>query len=261
MQRFESKVAIVTGASGGIGFAIAERLAQEGAKVVICARTQETLEAAAKRIRDAGGLVESEVVDVSDPQALEGFIDRVAARHGRLDALVNNAMHVGWGAIADTDLETFRKDFQVNVDAIYVATKTAMEHMAKQKSGSILNIASINGLLAIANMSAYSASKAALIHFSRSAAMEGAVDNVRINVIAPGVIATPSTSGALDAVPGYTEAVAGGVPMNRLGQPHEVAASAAFLLSDDASYVTGVCLSVDGGKASELVVPEPPAQS
>ena len=108
-------------------------------------------------------------------------------------------------------------------------------------------------------MAAYSASKAALIHFSKCAAMEAAPSGVRINVIAPGVIATPSTTAALGHVPGYTQAVAGGVPMNRLGQPSEVAAAAAFLLSDEASYVTGVCLSVDGGKASQLVVPPPPA--
>ncbi|GAB3103688.1 SDR family oxidoreductase [Aestuariicella hydrocarbonica] len=260
MNRFADKVAVVTGGSGGIGFAIASRLAQEGARVIICARRQEALDAAVASIRDAGGVVEAQVVDVADVTALASMIEGVVARYGRLDALVNNAMSVGWGSIVDTDLETFQQDFRVNMDSIYVATRAALRQMIEQGGGAILNIASINGLLAIANMSAYSASKAALIHFSKSAAMEGAPHNVRVNTIAPGVIATPSTTGPLSEVPGYTEAVAGGVPMNRMGEPDEVAGAAAFLLSDDASYVTGVCLSVDGGKASELVVPPPPAQ-
>jgi NAD(P)-dependent dehydrogenase (short-subunit alcohol dehydrogenase family) len=156
-------------------------------------------------------------------------------------------------------LENFQQDFKVNVDAAFVATQTALRHMTNQGSGSILNVASINGLLAIDNMAAYSASKAALIHFSKAAAMECAKAGVRVNVIAPGVIASPSNLAALGGIPGYTEAVAGGVPMNRLGEPEEVAAAAAFLLSDEASYITAACLSVDGGKASQLVVPPPPA--
>ena len=190
--------------------------------------------------------------------ALQAFIAEIQETHGRFDFLVNNAMHVGWSAIADTAMEDFRQDFRVNVDAAFASTQAALAVMVAERSGAILNVSSINGLLAFENMAAYSASKAALIHFSKCAAMEAAPHGVRVNVIAPGVIATPSTQAALGGIPGYTEAVAGGVPMNRLGEPEEVAAVAAFLLSDDASYVTGVCLSVDGGKASQLVVPPPP---
>ena len=259
MGRFEGKVAMVTGGSEGIGFAIASRLAEEGAKVAICGRRQDVLEHAAAEISGNGGQVTHEVLDVSDTQALTGWIQRTAEAHGHVDALVNNAMHVGWSAIADTDMDAFRQDFRINVDAVFAATQAAMPIMAAQGGGAILNITSINALLAIDNMAAYSASKAALVQFSRCAAMEGAQQNVRVNVIAPGVIATPGTTDALGSIPGYTEAVAGGVPMNRLGQPEEVAAAAAFLLSDEASYITAACLSVDGGKSQQLVVPPPPS--
>jgi len=252
--RFGDQVGLVTGGSEGIGLAIAKWLIEEGAVVYVCGRREDVLNAAAVSIG-----AKARVLDVADTDALAGLIDEINAEHGRFDFLVNNAMHVTWSPISDTTLEAFQQDFRVNVDAVFASTRAAMAHMVAQGWGAILNVASINGLLAIDNMSAYSASKAALIHFSKCAAMECAQSNVRINVIAPGVIATPGTTDALGGIPGYTEAVAGGVPMSRLGQPEEVASVAAFLLSQDASYVTGVCLSVDGGKASQLVVPPPPA--
>jgi meso-butanediol dehydrogenase/(S,S)-butanediol dehydrogenase/diacetyl reductase len=255
MGRFSGKVGLVTGGSEGIGFAVAARLVEEGAEVFICGRRQEVLEQAIQKI---GAGAHAHALDVTDSEGFQQWIGEIHAQAGRLDLLVNNAMHVGWSAIDETSLDDFRQDFRVNVDAAFAGTQAAMPIMRAQGGGAILNVASINGLLAIDNMAAYSASKAALIHFSRCAAMEGAAENVRVNVIAPGVIATPGTTQALGGIPGYTEAVAGGVPMQRLGRPEEVAAVAAFLLSEDASYVTGVCLSVDGGKAQQLVVPPPP---
>lgn len=256
MSRFAGKVGLVTGGSEGIGLAIAKRLVAEGAHVYICGRRAEALSLAAESLGEG---VVTRQLDVLDSVGLRDLVDEIQQAHGHFDFLVNNAMTVGWGPVSDTDLDTFRQDFQVNVYAAFVSTRTALVHMVAQGAGAILNIASINGLLALDNMAAYSASKAALIHFSKSAAMECAAAGVRINCIAPGVIATPSTNEALGGIPGYTEAVAGGVPMNRLGDPAEVAAAAAFLLSDEASYITAVCLSVDGGKASQLVVPPPPA--
>ena len=255
MGRFSGRVGLVTGGSEGIGFAIAERLVAEGAAVVICGRRAEALADAERRLGEAASGRE---LDVGDGEGLAALVAEVSAERGRLDMLVNNAMHVGWSAIKDTTLSDFRQDFEINVDAAFVAMREAMGIMARQGGGAIVNIASINGLLAIDNMAAYSASKAALIHFSKCAAMEGAAQNVRVNAVAPGVVATPSTTKALGGIPGYVEAVAGGVPMNRLGAPAEVAAAVAFLLSDEASYITGVCLSVDGGKAAQLVVPPPP---
>ena len=247
---------MVTGGSAGIGLAIAGRLIDEGATVTVCGRRAEALAAAREAL---GERASTQQLDVADAPALQALIGEIEGRHGRFDFLVNNAMHVGWSAIGDITLAAFQQDFRINVEAAFAATQAAMEIMVAQGRGAIVNIASINGLLAIDNMAAYSASKAALIHFSKCAAMEGAPQGVRVNAVAPGVIATPSTAKALGGVPGYTEAVAGGVPMNRLGEPDEVAAVVAFLLSDEASYVTGVCLSVDGGKASQLVVPPPPS--
>ena len=255
MERFVNYVGLVTGGSEGIGLAIAHRLIAEGATVYVCGRREEVLAAARESL---GANAHTRVLDVADTLALQGLIAEIQETHGRFDFLVNNAMHVGWSAIADTAMEDFRQDFRVNVDAAFASTQAALAVMVAEGRGAILNVSSINGLLAFENMAAYSASKAALIHFSKCAAMEAAPHGVRVNVIAPGVIATPSTQGALGGIPGYSEAVAGGVPMNRLGEPKEVAAVAAFLLSGDASYVTGVCLSVDGGKASQLVVPPPP---
>jgi NAD(P)-dependent dehydrogenase (short-subunit alcohol dehydrogenase family) len=255
MKKFSGQVGLVTGASEGIGYAIAERLIEEGAHIVICGRRAEVLEAAGQQLGDQCTPV---VLDVEDAGALADLVKQTHQQHGRFDMLVNNAMHVGWGAIVDTELEAFQQDFRINVDAAFSSTRAAMAIMQEQGQGAIVNVASINGLLAIDNMAAYSASKAALIHFSKCAAMEAAAANVRVNVIAPGVITTRATLDALGGIPGYTEAVAGGVPMNRLGQPEEVASVACFLLSDEASYVTGVCLSIDGGKAAQLVVPPPP---
>ena len=255
MERFAGRVGLVTGGSEGIGLAIASRLAGEGAAVTICGRRGQALAAARDRL---GERASAQQLDVADAPALQALIRRIEGRHGRFDFLVNNAMNVGWSAIGDTSLTAFQQDFRINVDAAFVATQAALGIMEAQGRGAIVNVASINGLLAIDNMAAYSASKAALIHFSKCAAMEGATHGVRVNAVAPGVIATPSTAEALGDVSGYTEAVAGGVPMNRLGEPEEVAAAVAFLLSDEASYVTGVCLSVDGGKAAQLVVPPPP---
>ena len=255
LDRFENCAGLVTGGSEGIGRAIAERLISEGAKVYICGRREEVLNATGESL---GANAVTRVLDVADTSALQALVAEIHKKEGRFDFLVNNAMHVGWSAISNMSVEDFQQDFRVNVDAAFASTQAAMAVMLEAGKGSILNVSSINGLLATENMAAYSASKAALVHFSKCAAMEAAPYGVRVNVIAPGVIATPSTQAALGGIPGYTEAVVGGVPMNRLGEPEEVAATAAFLLSDEASYVTGVCLSVDGGKASQLVVPAPP---
>ena len=253
MQRFHDQVGLITGGSEGIGYAIAGRLIAEGATVHVCGRRAEVLKAAGETLG-----AHTRQIDVADSEALAAAIADIHATHGRFDFLVNNAMHVGWSAIGDTSMEAFQEDFRVNVDAAFAGTKAALAVMLPAGRGAILNVSSINGLLAIDNMAAYSASKAALIHFSKCAAMEAAANGVRVNVIAPGVISTPGTSNALGGIPGHTEAVAGGVPMKRLGTPQEIAAVVAFLLSDDASYVTGVCLSIDGGKAAQLVVPPPP---
>jgi NAD(P)-dependent dehydrogenase (short-subunit alcohol dehydrogenase family) len=257
-RRLEGRVAIITGASQGIGAAIAKRFAAEGAHVAICSRGLDKLAAVAADIKAAGGKVTHRALDVADHAALADFVSSTAANAGRLDILVNNAPSVTYSAIVDMTPESFRQDFEVNVNSAFVATREAFKVMLPAQRGSIINISSINGVLALGNMSAYGAAKAALIHFTRCAAMEGARSNVRVNAIAPGVINTPATAaGFAGPYAEWGKKIAAQVPMGRFGEADEIAGVASFLASDDASYVTATCLSVDGGKAAELVVPAP----
>ena len=256
--RLAGKVAIVTGASKGIGAAIAARFAAEGAHVALCARTAEAVEAVAAEIRAAGGNATATALDVGNHAALAAFVKDTIAQHGRLDVVVNNAPSVTYAALTDMDVESFRRDFGVNVDSAFVTTREALPTMYAQGSGSIINIASVNALLALGNMAAYGAAKAALVHFTRHVAVEAAGRGVRANAIAPGVINTPATTaGFAGPYAAWGEKIAAAVPMGRFGEPAEVAALALFLASDEASYVTGTCIAIDGGKSVALHVPAP----
>jgi NAD(P)-dependent dehydrogenase (short-subunit alcohol dehydrogenase family) len=253
-DRMKGKVAFITGGSDGIGRATAIRLAEEGAHVIICARRKENLADAEAAVK-AVGSVEALQLDVSDTVAYAKAIEDAARRHGRLDALVNNAMSVHYSDILSTSLEDWRADFAVNADAVFVGTKTALKLMYPQKSGSIVNIASTNGLLAMIGMSSYSASKAALIHFSAVAALEAAEHNVRVNVIAPGQILTPAVENFAKHDPVRAAKSTDAIPMKRGGQPRELADAVLFLVSDESTFVTGACLPVDGGKSVQMNIP------
>jgi len=247
------KTAIVTGGSDGIGRAIAETFAAQGAKVIICARNEEKLAATKTQIEASGGMCLTPTLDLSDARAFADFVEDIG-KDG-LDILVNNAPHVGYGMLADTSLDDFRQNFMINVDAAYLGMQAAMKHMAAQ-GGSIINISSVNGTRAMQGMSGYSASKAALDHLTRTAAMEGARQNIRVNVISPGPIMTPGTEAFFNSDPAAGEAIANANPMGRIGNPEEVAQVALFLASDMSSYVTGAVIPVDGGKGNELYVPQ-----
>lgn len=248
------KVAIITGGSDGIGLATAKLLASRGAHVVICARRPEKLESARTEIAEHGN-VEAHQLDVSDELAFNALVEDVAKRHGRLDMMVNNAMSVHYAPIQHLTMDHWRKDFAVNAEAVFTGTRAAMRIMVPQKSGSIVNIASTTAIRAAPYMSSYSASKAALIQFSAVAAMEAASSNVRVNVIVPGQVMTPATEDWATKAPETAAKTAGAIPMQRGGEPHELAEAIVFLLSDAASYVTGVALPVDGGKAAQLYLP------
>jgi NAD(P)-dependent dehydrogenase (short-subunit alcohol dehydrogenase family) len=250
----QGKVAFITGGSDGIGRASAIRLAEEGAHVIICARRKENLADAEAAVK-AVGSVEALQLDVSDTAAYAKAIEDAHRRHGRLDALVNNAMSVHYSDILSTSLEDWKADFAVNADAVFVGTKTALKLMYPQKSGSIVNIASTNGLLAMIGMSSYSASKAALIHFSAVAALEAAEHNVRVNVIAPGQILTPAVENFAKHDPVRAAKATDAIPMKRGGQPKELADAVLFLVSDESTFVTGACIPVDGGKSVQMNIP------
>lgn len=249
--RLHGKVAFVTGGGSGIGAATAERFASEGAVVVICGRRKEPLDEVVERIRAAGGQGEAVVADVSDEEAFVGALEACAARHGRLDILVNNAMAFTYGPIEGTSTADWHANFTTSVDGTFWGTRTAMRLM-KAGGGSIVIISSICGTLGTPWMAGYSAAKAAVINFSRTAAAEGAAHGVRVNVVIPAVVETPATAGMLadEASRQNTEKL---IPMGRVGTAAELANAVLFLASDEASYVTGATLPVDGGRACVLL--------
>ncbi|RGE44973.1 SDR family oxidoreductase [Comamonas testosteroni] len=250
-KRLEGKVAFVTGGGSGIGAATAERFAQEGATVVICGRRKEPLEEVVAKIKAAGGKAEAVVADVGQEAQIVGALEQAAKNHGKLDILVNNAMAYTWGGIEAMSTQDWQANFSTSVDGTFWGTRTALKLM-KEKGGSVVNISSICGTLGTPYMSGYSAAKAAVINFSRAAAAEGAPTGVRVNVVIPAVVETPSTAGMLadEASRKTTEKL---IPMGRVGQSIELANAILFLASDEASYVTGAALPVDGGRSAVLV--------
>lgn len=250
-KRLQGKVAFVTGGGSGIGAATAERFAQEGATVVICGRRKEPLDEVVAKIKAAGGKAEAVVADVGQESQIVGALEQAAQNYGGLDILVNNAMAYTWGGIETMSTQDWQANFGTSVDGTFWGTRTALKLM-KAKGGSIVNLSSICGTLGTPYMSGYSAAKAAVINFSRAAAAEGAPTGVRVNVVIPAVVETPATAGMLadEASRKTTEKL---IPMGRVGQSSELANAILFLASDEASYVTGAALPVDGGRSAVLV--------
>ncbi len=251
--RLEGKVALITGGGSGIGEATAHRFAAEGATVIICERRKEPMDGVVAAIRARGGRAEGVLVDVSIEEQFVSAIKGAARRHGRLDILVNNAMAYTTGPIEQLSTADWHANFSTTVDGTFWGTRTAMRLMHEQgKGGSIVNLSSTCGLFGAANMAGYSAAKAAIINFSRAAAAEGGGRNIRCNVVIPGVVETPPMAGMLSSEESRrnTEKL---IAMRRVGQPMEVANAILFLASDEASFVNGAALSVDGGRASALI--------
>ena len=249
--RLQGKVAFVTGGGSGIGEATAKRFAAEGATVVICGRRKEPLDAVVAAIAAAGGKAEGVQADVGVEAQIVGAIEDAARRHGKLDILVNNAMAYTWGGLADMSTADWHANFTTSVDGTFWGTRTAMKLM-QGKGGAIVNLSSICGTLGTAWMSGYSAAKAAIINFSRAAAAEGAAQGIRVNVVIPAVVETPATAGML-ADENSRKGTEKLIPMGRVGQSDELAAAILFLASDEASYITGAALPVDGGRSAVLV--------
>lgn len=249
-KRLENKIAIVTGGSAGIGAATATRMAEEGATVVVFGRREEPLKALVAKIVEQGGKAAYKVADVSDEQTFTSAIEAVAKEHGKLDIMVNNAASYTWGGITEMSTEDWHANFKTTVDGTFWGTRKAMQLM-QENGGSIVNISSICGTFGTAWMAGYSAAKAAVTNFSRAAASEGALANIRCNVVIPGVIETEATAGMLSS----DESRAGTsklIPMKRVGTATELANAVLFLASDEASYITGAALPVDGGRSSDL---------
>lgn len=255
-KRFEGRVAIVTGGSMGIGRATALQLAAEGAHVVACARRKPKLDALAEDVRALGGELTAVELDLADQEAFARLISDTHAQHGRLDVLVNNAATVIGGAVLDQDIDTWRANFGVSVESVFIGCREAMRVMLPQRSGSIVNVSSVSSLRAGTQAGAYSAAKAAMNQFTQCAAMEAAPHNVRLNVVAAGSVDTPGMNAATLKNKAVQDVIAQAIPMQRHARPEELAEAICFLASDAASFITGVILPVDGGKTPQLYVPE-----
>ena len=245
MNQLENQIAVVTGAGRGIGRAIALKFAAAGADVVCVSRTAENSEKAAGEVRALGRKAWAHAVDVADAAAVAAVADAILAETGRVDILVNNAgitrdgllmrmSDADWDAVLDTNLK-----------GAFSFTKAFSRAFLKQRSGRILNISSVSALMGIAGQSNYSASKAGLIGFTRSAAREFGSRGVTVNALAPGFIETDMTA---VMTPEKKGEIAGRIPLGRLGQPDDIAEAALFLAGPGAGYITGQVLTVDGGR-------------
>jgi NAD(P)-dependent dehydrogenase (short-subunit alcohol dehydrogenase family) len=251
-KRLDGKVAFIAGASAGIGRATAKRMAEEGALVIAAARSAAQLRILADEAAVEGCNIVPRVLDVADVDAYSEALHEVAQSHGRLDIVVHNAMSGRFKKFVDTTLSEWRADALVNSDASFIATREAIRIMEPSKRGSIVNIATVGALRSMPGLASYSASKAALIRMSVGAAIEAAASNIRVNVVVPGMIATQSMRASFENDPQTEKEWIATIPMARFGRPEELANAVVFLASDEASYITGVTLLVDGGKIARL---------
>ncbi|MDR9467891.1 SDR family NAD(P)-dependent oxidoreductase [Marinospirillum sp.] len=256
-QRFAGQVALVTGAASGIGASVARRLAAEGACLMLVDRNQQQLESLAKEL-DAPESVLIRTLDVADEQQMQEAVTETVSRLGGLHILCNNAgIASNRNPATDQDLENWQQVLQVNLLGVVNGTKYASREMVRAGKGVIINTASIAGLRSGAGGNAYSASKAAVINFTQTSACDLGQYGIRVNAVCPGLVETGMTQVFFDKArdKGIEDKLGARCELLRAGRPEEVASVILFLASDDASYMTGQALAVDGGNTASLNMP------
>jgi NAD(P)-dependent dehydrogenase (short-subunit alcohol dehydrogenase family) len=242
----EGKVAVVTGGATGIGRAIVERLAAEGAAVTIADIQAEAAAELAAQLETGGGRGLSCVTDVTDADAVGRLVETTIAEFGGVDILVNNAVTAPATSCLTMSLDEWDRDIAITLRAPVLALRAVAPHMANRGSGAVVNIASVNAVRFLGH-DAYSAGKAGLLSLTRSAAVRLAPHGVRVNAVAPGTVHTLRWGKRLEADPTINDRVRTWYPMGRVGEPGDIAAAVAFLASDEAKWITGETLQVDGG--------------
>jgi NAD(P)-dependent dehydrogenase (short-subunit alcohol dehydrogenase family) len=244
---FDGKVALVTGAASGIGRASAESFAEKGAKVLVCDVNEEGGAETVSLIEDAGGAAAFHRLDVSDADAVEGAVAAAVEKLGGLDFAHNNAGVVGLAKrIADTPLDSWDEVLGVNLTGVFLCMRAEIRHMLENGGGAIVNTCSISGLGASPMMTAYVASKHGVVGLTRIAAYDYAKKGIRVNAICPGVTRTPMMDGWIDGDPLIEKVMDESVPIGRMATPREQGDAAVWLCSDEASFISGVMLPVDG---------------
>lgn len=252
--RLQGKLAVVTGGTTGIGEAIVRRFAAEGAAVSFCARNSERGERLAGELQQTGVDVEFLACDAAEPEQVSAWIDGVAERHGHIDIVVNNAGIGPSGPLEKMALEDWETLMRINVTGMFLVCRAAIPHLRAAGGGSIINVSSICAYIGMSSLVPYGVTKAAALSMAKGLALELAGDRIRVNAVCPGTTLTPATASFIDGAAdpdALQAALAAAHPIGRLGTAEEQAAAVAFLASQDASFITGHGLLVDGGYTAQ----------